>query len=311
MTETFSKDFPATRHCLQKVAGLALIHQMMNRLRPLEVLLSHIATDNTTPRGRDVGPVSDDAPAVEVSNLHISRGHTKILRGLDFTIEPGRISGLLGPSGSGKTTLMRAIVGVQKITGGSIHVLGKPAGEPSLRHGVGYVTQAASIYMDLSVEANVRYFGAMYGATASDTAEAIATVGLEQFARQKTADLSGGQLSRASLACALVSHPKLLVLDEPTVGLDPVLRAELWQRFAAMADAGTTLFVSSHVMEEASHCSSLLLLRDGLLLARLTPSELAVRGRSTDLEQAFLRIIQDAEASPGSGPAAQESEGAR
>jgi ABC-2 type transport system ATP-binding protein len=274
-------------------------------------MMSHVATDNTAPRSQDGGPVSAGAPAVEASKLHISRGRTKILRGLDFTIEPGRITGLLGPSGSGKTTLMRAIVGVQKITGGSIRVLGRPAGEPSLRHDVGYVTQAPSVYTDLSVEANVRYFGAMHGAAAADTAEAIAAVGLEQFARQKTADLSSGQFSRVSLACALVSYPKLLVLDEPTVGLDPVLRAELWQRFATMAEAGTTLLVSSHVMEEASHCSSLLLLRDGLLLAQLTPAELAERGRSNDLEHAFLRIIQEAEAGPDSGSAAPESQAAR
>lgn len=273
--------------------------------------MSRVATDNTARRGQDGIPDSAGAPAVEASNLQISRGRTQILRGLDFTIEPGRITGLLGPSGSGKTTLMRAIVGVQKITGGCIRVLGKPAGEPSLRREVGYVTQAASVYTDLSVEANVRYFAAMYGATAGDTAEAIAAVGLEQFARQKTADLSGGQLSRVSLACALVSYPKLLVLDEPTVGLDPVLRAELWQRFAVMAEAGTTLLVSSHVMEEASHCSSLLLLRDGLLLAQLTPAELAGRGRSSDLEQAFLRMIQDAEAGPDPGSGAQEGQAAR
>lgn len=271
--------------------------------------MSRAATDNTAPGSQDARPASAGAPAVEASKLHISRGRTRILRGLDFTIEPGRITGLLGPSGSGKTTLMRAIVGVQKITGGSIRVLGQPAGEPSLRHDVGYVTQAPSVYTDLSVEANVRYFGAMHGATAADTAEAIAAVGLEQFARQKTADLSSGQFSRVSLACALVASPKLLVLDEPTVGLDPVLRAELWQRFATMAEAGTTLLVSSHVMEEASHCSSLLLLRDGLLLAQLTPAELAERGRSKDLEQAFLRIIQEAEA--GSGSAAQESQASR
>ncbi|MEQ4518217.1 ABC transporter ATP-binding protein [Pseudarthrobacter sp. B907] len=231
------------------------------------------------------------------------------MRGLDFTVEAGRITGLLGPSGSGKTTLMRAIVGVQKLSSGSVRVLGRPAGEPSLRHDVGYVTQAASVYTDLSVAANVRYFGAMYGVTAADTEEAIAAVGLQQFARQKAADLSGGQLSRVSLACALVASPKLLVLDEPTVGLDPVLRAELWQRFARMAAAGTTLLVSSHVMEEASHCSSLLLLRDGLLLAQLTPAELAERGHSSDLELAFLRLIQVAESGPDSGPAEPDTQG--
>lgn len=241
-------------------------------------------------------PAPDMSPAVTADGLHVTRGRKKILRGLDFTMEPGRITGLLGPSGSGKTTLMRCIVGVQRITAGCVDVLGRPAGTPSLRHDVGYVTQAPSVYTDLSVEANVRYFGAMHNASAADTAEAIAAVGLEALARRKTADLSGGEFSRVSLACALVSHPQLLVLDEPTVGLDPVLRAELWERFAAMAESGTTLLVSSHVMEEASHCSSLLLLRDGLLLAQLSPAELSERGHSNDLEKAFLHIIRETSA---------------
>ncbi|UKA51311.1 ABC transporter ATP-binding protein [Arthrobacter sp. FW305-123] len=241
--------------------------------------------------------------AIEAAGLRVDRSRREILKGLDFRVHAGRITGLLGPSGSGKTTLMRAIVGVQRITRGSLTVLGRPAGSAQLRHDVGYVTQGASVYADLSVQANVRYFGAMHGATAADATEAIAAVGLEDFAGQKAADLSGGQFSRVSLACALVAHPKLLVLDEPTVGLDPVLRAELWDRFAAMAAAGTTLLVSSHVMEEASHCSSLLLLRDGGLLAQLTPADLAERGRSEDLERAFLTIIKAADPnSNGPGP---------
>ncbi|MCX8454415.1 ABC transporter ATP-binding protein [Paenarthrobacter ureafaciens] len=244
------------------------------------------------PRG--TAPSQDpDTAAIAASGLHVSRGRTTILRGLEFSIMPGRITGLIGPSGSGKTTLMRAIVGVQKISRGTLSVLGRPAGSAALRHDVGYVTQGASVYGDLSVAANVKYFGAMHGATAADVAQAIAAVGLESHMRRKAADLSGGQFSRVSLACALVSHPALLVLDEPTVGLDPVLRAELWGRFAAMAAAGTTLLISSHVMEEASHCSSLLLLREGQLLAQLTPEELAQRGRNKDLERAFLAIITD------------------
>ena len=242
--------------------------------------------------------------AIEADGLHVSRSLTTILRGLDFTVDTGRITGLLGPSGSGKTTLIRAIVGVQRITRGNLTVLGRAAGSAPLRHDVGYVTQGASVYPDLSVEANVRYFGAMHGATAADAAEAIAAVGLESVARHKAADLSGGQFSRVSLACALVAHPKLLVLDEPTVGLDPVLRAELWERFATMAAAGTTLLVSSHVMEEASHCSSLLLLRDGLLLAQLSPAELAERGHSSDLERAFLTIIKTADRGEEESPVA-------
>ncbi|WP_115788116.1 ABC transporter ATP-binding protein [Arthrobacter silvisoli] len=244
---------------------------------------------------RHVAEPAGVAPAVEASGVHVNRGRTRILRGLDFTIGAGRITGLLGPSGSGKTTLMRAIVGAQRLSAGSVTVLGQPAGTAALRHDVGYVAQSPSVYPDLSVEANVRYFGAMHGATAADAAEAIDAVGLKDFARQRTVDLSGGQLSRVSLASALVARPRLLVLDEPTVGLDPVLRAELWERFAAMADAGTTLLVSSHVMEEASHCSSLLLLREGLLMASLTPAELGERGRSADLELAFLQLIRDAE----------------
>lgn len=242
---------------------------------------------------------TDDGGAVAASALTVVRGHVPVLRELDFAIPAGRITGLLGPSGSGKTTLMRAIVGVQRIASGSVRVLGQTAGSRQLRHQVGYVTQSPSVYPDLSVEGNVRYFGAMHRQGAADAAEAIAAVGLERQARQKTVDLSGGQLSRVSLACALVARPRLLVLDEPTVGLDPVLRADLWGRFRAMAAQGTTLLVSSHVMEEASHCESLLLLREGRLLAQLTPAELSRRGHSADLEKAFLHIIQEAGKEPG------------
>ncbi|HEY8700176.1 MAG TPA: ABC transporter ATP-binding protein [Arthrobacter sp.] len=239
--------------------------------------------------------------AVVTSGLQVTRGKVAVLRGLDFSVPPGRITGLLGPSGSGKTTLMRAIVGAQRLSSGTVQVLGLPAGHPTLRHRVGYVTQSPSVYPDLTVEANVRYFGAMHRKGRAAAAEAIAAVGLEPQTRQKTADLSGGELSRVSLACALVAHPRLLVLDEPTVGLDPVLRADLWDRFRSMADAGTTLLVSSHVMEEASHCDSLLLLREGRLLAQLTPRELSERGHSTDLERAFLHIIRNAEKASDGG----------
>lgn len=253
--------------------------------------MSHIARAESETAKQ---PAPRHEAAVEVRGLHVKRGRTRILRGLDFMVGAGQITGLLGPSGSGKTTLMRTIVGAQRITKGSVTVLGRPAGAASLRHDIGYLTQDPSVYPDLSVEANVRYFGAMHGMKPADTAAAIAAVGLENFARQKAADLSGGEFSRVSLACALVSRPPLLILDEPTVGLDPVLRADLWERFTSMAESGTTLLISSHVMEEASHCSSLLLLREGLLLAQLTPAELGERGRSADLERAFLTIIRDA-----------------
>ncbi|WP_026554045.1 ABC transporter ATP-binding protein [Arthrobacter sp. 35W] len=245
-------------------------------------------------------------PSVAVAGLNVIRGRSTVLRDVDFTIPAGRITGLLGPSGSGKTTLMRTIVGVQRLTRGSVSVLGHPAGSELLRHQVGYVTQAPSVYLDLSVEDNVRYFGAMHAKGRADAREALEAVGLGELARRRTADLSGGQFSRVSLACALVAHPQLLVLDEPTVGLDPVLRADLWQRFRAMADAGTTLLISSHVMEEAGHCDTLLLLREGALLSQLTPAELRLRGRTDDLELAFLRLIQESGTPAGSPTSVQD-----
>jgi ABC-2 type transport system ATP-binding protein len=265
--------------------------------------MSHSAAPLAPARGQD-------AAAIVASALTVKLGRRPVLLGVDFSIPTGRITGLLGPSGSGKTTLMRTIVGVQRIAGGTVEVLGMPAGSSALRRQVGYVTQSPSVYPDLTVEANVRYFGAMHRKRKADVAEAIAAVGLEALARRKTADLSGGQVNRVSLACALVAHPRLLVLDEPTVGLDPVLRADLWERFRAMARAGTTLLVSSHVMEEASRCDTLLLLREGRLLAQLSPGELSRRGHSSNLEQAFLAIIRDADhAGTGVDPAGVEAAG--
>ena len=230
--------------------------------------------------------------AVTVTDLVVDRGRRRVLPGLSFSVPPGQVTGLLGPSGSGKTTLMRAIVGVQQVHSGGVTVLGEPAGSASLRHRVGYVTQAPSVYEDLSVRENVRYFAALYGVGAREAEAAIADVGLADAVDQLVADLSGGQRGRASLACALVGAPELLVLDEPTVGLDPVLRVELWERFHALAAAGTTLIVSSHVMDEAGRCDRLLLLRGGDLLADSTPAQLRVDGRSQDLEEAFLNVVR-------------------
>lgn len=231
-------------------------------------------------------------PAIEVSDFSLVRGKNHVLHNVTFTLESGKITGLLGPSGSGKTSLLRAIVGVQRIKTGSITVLGRAAGDPSLRHELGYVTQGSSVYVDLTVLDNVLYFGAMFGCGRAQALEAIERVGLESFAKRKASELSGGQFSRISLACALVAKPRLLILDEPTVGLDPVLRAELWKQFAQMASAGTTLVVSSHVMEEAGHCDSLLLLRGGRLLAHVTPHQLRKQTSTEDLELAFLRTIE-------------------
>jgi ABC-2 type transport system ATP-binding protein len=229
--------------------------------------------------------------AVVVRDLVVERGRRRVLQDLSFSVPPGQVAGLLGPSGSGKSTLMRAVVGVQRMRSGEVTVLGEPAGSPGLRTRVGYVTQAPSVYADLSVRENARYFAALYGRGAREADAAVADVGLADAAHQLVANLSGGQRGRVSLACALVGEPELLVLDEPTVGLDPVLRVELWERFAALAAAGATLLVSSHVMDEAARCDRLLLLRDGALLADTTPARLRTDGRSEDLEQAFLTLV--------------------
>ncbi|MGY4709142.1 ABC transporter ATP-binding protein [Mycolicibacterium sp. CBM1] len=230
--------------------------------------------------------------AVEVDHLRVVRGKRVALPDFSVRIARGSVTGLLGPSGCGKTTLMRSIVGTQVIKSGTVTVLGHPAGSPPLRRRVGYVTQDPTIYNDLRVIDNVRYFAALYGVDAAAAEEAVDGVGLRDHAGAYCGNLSGGQRARVSLACALVCHPELLVLDEPTVGLDPVLRADLWQQFHALARRGTTLLVSSHVMDEADHCADLLLMRDGRLLAHTTPDRLREDTGCTSLEEAFLFVIR-------------------
>jgi len=226
-----------------------------------------------------------------VRDLVVRRGKRDVLHGISLTVPRGSITGLLGPSGCGKTTLMRCVVGTQLVRSGWVRVLGLDAGSRELRRRIGYVTQAPSIYPDISVHDNVAYFGALSGCSRDDVAEAIEAVGLREHARQRGDELSGGQRTRASLACALVAGPDLLVLDEPTVGLDPVLRVELWKRFRELAAAGATLLVSSHVMDEAEYCDRLLLMREGRLLAQLSPDELRARTGEDNLERAFLTLI--------------------
>jgi ABC-2 type transport system ATP-binding protein len=231
--------------------------------------------------------------AVEVRDLRVVRGGDEVLRGLDFTVRAGEVTGLLGPSGSGKTTLMRALVGVQRITAGSVEVFGRPAGAPSLRPEIGYVTQDSSVYADLTVTENLRFFARILGVPDSRVAECIGLVDLTGQADAVVARLSGGQRSRVSLAVALLASPQLLVLDEPTVGLDPVLRVELWESFHRFAREGAAVLVSSHVMDEADRCDRLLLMREGRLIADDTPDGLRRATGTHDIEHAFLTLVRE------------------
>ena len=228
--------------------------------------------------------------AIEARDLHVERRGKEVLHGLTFTVPAGRITGLLGPSGCGKSTLLRSVVGVQAGVRGTLTVLGRPAGDADLRRRIGYVTQSPAVYTDLTVRRNLQYFAEVVGAPAHRVGEVLGDVDLAGAADARVDRLSGGQQARVSLATALLAEPELLILDEPTVGLDPVLRRDLWRLFRGLADTGRTLVVSSHVMDEAARCDRLLLMRDGHLVADDTLDGVLARTGATDVEQAFLTL---------------------
>jgi ABC-2 type transport system ATP-binding protein len=232
--------------------------------------------------------------AVEVDDLVVVRGQREVLRGLSFTIPSGQVTGLLGPSGCGKSTLMRALVGVQKLTSGSVRVFGQEAGTAPLRDRIGYVTQAASVYDDLTVTENLAFFARVLGVGRDHVDRCIDDVDLRSHADEVVRNLSGGQRSRASLAVALLGEPELLVLDEPTVGLDPVLRRDLWALFHRIADGGAAVFVSSHVMDEAERCERLMLMRGGEIIAHDSPQVIMDHTGTGNVEEAFLKIVETA-----------------
>ncbi len=231
------------------------------------------------------------SPAVSVEQLSVARGGREVLGGVEVSFESSRVTGLFGPSGSGKSTLIRAIAGVQAHVSGTVRVLGERPGTAPVRRELGYMTQAPSVYEDLTVAENLRYFAAVRGGAAG-IGPLLARVDLEPQAGQLVRSLSGGQRARVSLAAALVGNPRLLLLDEPTVGLDPLLRRELWGLFRELAAEGAALLVSSHVLDEARHCDELILMRDGAIVAQLTPDEFTARTGTDDLDEAFVRLIE-------------------
>jgi ABC-2 type transport system ATP-binding protein len=229
--------------------------------------------------------------AISIRGLRVVRGSNEVLHAIDLDVEGGRVTGLLGPSGSGKTTLLRSIVGTQIVVAGTVTVLGLAAGSRALRAQVGYMTQSASVYDDLTVYENLAYFGRIVGVGSDRCDRVLERVGLSSNRDQVVGTLSGGEQARVSLGAALLNEPEVLVLDEPTVGLDPLLRRDLWEFFHELASGGTTLLVSSHVMDEASRCDGLVLLREGSILAQTTPDEVRRSTGHRDLDEAFLELV--------------------
>lgn len=233
------------------------------------------------------------SPVVEVRDLTITRGSVRAVDNVSLTLPAGAITGLLGPSGSGKTTLMRAIVGSQRIGSGTVTVLGQAAGAAAVRARVGYMSQMPALYLDLSVVENLRYFGTILSVPRARVDELIGQVEIGHRATEMVRNLSGGEINRVSLAVALLARPPILILDEPTVGLDPLLRQTLWQEFRTLANEGAALLVSSHVMDEANRCDRLILMRDGSILFDGTREALLATARVDDVERAFITLARE------------------
>ncbi len=237
--------------------------------------------------------MQDSQPVLVAKGLTVVRGKTRALDGVSFAMRPGTITGLIGPSGSGKTTLMRVAIGAQQITAGSMTVLGLPAGSKALRKQIGYVTQSPAVYDDLTARQNLTYFASILGLGNKQVDQALQAVDLQRQSKQLVGSMSGGERARVSLAVALLDEPPLLVLDEPTVGLDPVLRKRLWDLFARLAKEGRNLLISSHVMDEAEQCPDLLLLRSGKVLHHGSKQDLLQRTHAKTVHDAFLTLAGD------------------
>ena len=235
---------------------------------------------------------SSNQSTLDVSNLRVVRSSNEVLKSISFHAAPGELIGLLGPSGSGKSTLMRALLGVQAISSGSARILGSAAGSPPLRGQLGYMAQGLAVYLDLTVEENIRYFNGVLNLPFYEVSRVLDVVALTTFSQRLVSTLSGGERARVSLGVALLGSPPVLILDEPTVGLDPILRRDLWGTFNALATAGATVIVSSHVMDEAARCARLLLLRNGTLLFDGTPASLLAVSDAHGYDEAFEHLIE-------------------
>jgi ABC-2 type transport system ATP-binding protein len=228
--------------------------------------------------------------AVDVEGVRKNFGGLRALDGVNLHIKTGEIYGLLGPNGAGKTTLIRSIVGLVAPDAGSVTVLGRRMPDVDNLRNVGYMTQQAALYPGLSVEENLEFFAAINGAAEQGVTDALKLVRLDDRRKSVVATLSGGLRQRCSLACALVHKPKLLLLDEPTVGVDPQLRVQFWDDFRRMAESGTTIIVSTHVMDEAERCQRLGLMQYGRVLAEGSPNEVRATTGTNNLEEAFLKL---------------------
>ena len=248
------------------------------------------------------------APAVEAVGLRKQFGDLRAVDGIDLALSPGRIYGLLGPNGSGKTTLIRLLTGLARATGGEARILGTKMPSRGALAAIGYMPQAEAIYPELSVGENLGFFARLEGH--ADRAAIDRVLDLVELRERKgtpALELSGGMRRRLSLACTLVHEPKVLFLDEPTVGVDPALRVQFWTHFRRLADQGTTILVASHVMDEADRCDELLFVRNGKVIGRGSGAELRARAGTDNLEAAFLALSGlDAQGNPiqagSSGP---------
>lgn len=237
---------------------------------------------------------ASNSPVVETEGLARSFGGRAVLDGITLRIGRGELFGLLGPSGSGKTTLIKLLTGIDRADAGTVRLLGETMPKLSMLSRFGYMAQADALYGELTAKENLQFFASLYGLSGARRNERIqavmAVVDLLPHLNKPVSAYSGGMKRRLSLAIALLHEPELLVLDEPTVGIDPVLRQSIWKELLALRDNGTTILLTTHVMDEADKCDRIGLIRDGRLTAVDTPEALKARSGTRTIEDAFIAL---------------------